>query len=136
MRLAVTSDLHFDFGGRLTPPQAIEDMVLELVESRPDAVVLAGDIAAGFTAFEACLADFKGLGIPVGVVAGNHDLWRDEKLGLSTEALWGGALEEAAERQGLIWLEARSIRVGDVAVNEPFILRGLTTLPIRWTVRQ
>jgi cytochrome P450 len=25
--------------------------------------------------------------------------------------------------------------VGDVAVNEPFILRGLTTLPIRWTVR-
>jgi cytochrome P450 len=26
-------------------------------------------------------------------------------------------------------------RTGDVAVNEPFILRGLTTLPIRWTVR-
>ena len=26
-------------------------------------------------------------------------------------------------------------RTGDVAINEPFILRGLTTLPIRWTVR-
>jgi hypothetical protein len=26
-------------------------------------------------------------------------------------------------------------RIGDVAVNEPFILRGLTTLPVRWTVR-
>ena len=26
-------------------------------------------------------------------------------------------------------------RIGAVAVNEPFILRGLTTLPIRWTVR-
>ena len=25
--------------------------------------------------------------------------------------------------------------VGDVAINDPFILRGLTTLPIRWTVR-
>ena len=25
-------------------------------------------------------------------------------------------------------------RVGDIAINEPFILRGLTTLPIRWTV--
>lgn len=25
-------------------------------------------------------------------------------------------------------------RTGDVAINEPFILRGLTTLPIRWTV--
>ncbi len=27
-------------------------------------------------------------------------------------------------------------RTGDVAINEPFILRGLTTLPIRWTVRR
>ncbi len=27
------------------------------------------------------------------------------------------------------------VRTGDVAINEPFILRGLTTLPIRWTVR-
>jgi cytochrome P450 len=27
-------------------------------------------------------------------------------------------------------------RTGDVAVNEPFVLRGLTTLPIRWTVRR
>lgn len=116
MRLAVTSDLHFDFGGHLTPPEAIETMVLELVESKPDAVVLAGDIADGFAAFEACLAEFKGLGMPVGVVAGNHDLWRDEKLGLSTEALWGGALEEAAERQGLVWLESKSIHVGGIAV--------------------
>jgi cytochrome P450 len=27
-------------------------------------------------------------------------------------------------------------RVGDIEINEPFILRGLTTLPIRWTVRR
>ena len=27
-------------------------------------------------------------------------------------------------------------RTGAVEVNEPFILRGLTTLPIRWTVRR
>ena len=57
MRLAVTSDLHFDFGGALTPPEKIEELVLLIVESKPDAVVLAGDIAA----FEACLAEFKGL---------------------------------------------------------------------------
>jgi hypothetical protein len=25
---------------------------------------------------------------------------------------------------------------GDVKVNQPFILRGLTTLPIKWTVRK
>ena len=98
MRLAVTSDLHFDFGGALTSPEKVEELVLLIVESKPDAVVLAGDIAAGFAAFEGCLAEFKGLGMPVGVLAGNHDLWRDDKLLLSTEALWGGALEEAADR--------------------------------------
>jgi len=27
-------------------------------------------------------------------------------------------------------------QIGPVAVNEPFILRGLTTLPIRWTIRR
>ena len=112
MRLAVTSNLHYDLEGHLTPPDAVEALVLELVEARPDAIVLAGDIAAGFAAFEACLAEFSGLRIPVGVIAGNHDLWRDDKAGLSTEALWGGALEEVAERHGLIWMESKSILSG------------------------
>ncbi len=116
MRLAVTSDLHFDFVGHLTRPEAITAMVVQIARSQPDAVVLAGDIAAGFAAFEACLAQFEGLGIPVGVVAGNHDLWRDNELGMSTEKLWGGALEKAAEDAGLVWLESHPIRVGDVAV--------------------
>ena len=53
MRLAVTSDLHFDFGGQLTPPEAITAMVVQIARSQPDAVVLAGDTAAGFAAFEA-----------------------------------------------------------------------------------
>ncbi len=116
VKLAVTSDLHFDATGGLTAPRLIEDLVLEIVESKPDALVLAGDIAASYSDFEACLAEFSGLGFPVGVVAGNHDLWRDGALGLSTEALWGGKLEEAAERNGLVWLESRSLRVGSVAV--------------------
>jgi cytochrome P450 len=47
-----------------------------------------------------------------------------------------------ARREGqlaLQWMVERFERVeliGDVAVNEPFILRGLTTLPIRWTTRR
>jgi 3',5'-cyclic AMP phosphodiesterase CpdA len=127
MRLAVTSDLHFDFQGRFTRPELIEELVLQLVEVKPDAIVLAGDIAAGFAAFEACLAEFKGLGMPVGVLAGNHDVWRDNTLALSTEALWGGALEEAAERQDLVWLESKSIRVA----TSPWSGRcaGTTTRP-------
>jgi cytochrome P450 len=47
-----------------------------------------------------------------------------------------------ARREGqlaLRWIVERFDRVeliGDVAVNAPFILRGLTTLPIRWTSRR
>lgn len=47
-----------------------------------------------------------------------------------------------ARREGqlaLRWIVERFDSVellGDVAVNEPFILRGLTTLPIRWTTRR
>ena len=47
-----------------------------------------------------------------------------------------------ARREGQLALQLMVERfetvelVGPVAVNDPFVLRGLTTLPIRWTVRQ
>ena len=47
-----------------------------------------------------------------------------------------------ARREGQLALQLMIERfetvelVGPVAVNDPFVLRGLTTLPIRWTVRQ
>ena len=51
----------------------------------------------------------------------------------------GNALARREGELALRWIVDRfeSIeRTGPVAVNEPFILRGLTTLPIRWTVHQ
>ena len=51
----------------------------------------------------------------------------------------GASLARNEGRLALQWMVERFEtveRIGDVAVNEPFILRGLTTLPIRWTVRQ
>ena len=50
----------------------------------------------------------------------------------------GASLARNEGRLALQWMVERFEtveRIGDVAVNEPFILRGLTTLPIRWTVR-
>jgi cytochrome P450 len=50
----------------------------------------------------------------------------------------GNALARREGELALRWILDRfeSVeRVGPVAVNAPFILRGLTTLPIRWTVR-
>ncbi len=51
----------------------------------------------------------------------------------------GASLARCEGRLALQWMVDRFetvARVGEVAVNEPFILRGLTTLPIRWTVRR
>jgi cytochrome P450 len=49
----------------------------------------------------------------------------------------GAALARREGQLALQWMVDRFDaveRIGPVAVNEPFILRGLTTLPIRWTV--
>ena len=51
----------------------------------------------------------------------------------------GAALARHEGQVALRWMVERFETVeltGDVAVNEPFILRGLTTLPIRWTIRR
>ena len=50
----------------------------------------------------------------------------------------GASLARNEGRLALQWMVERFEtveRIGDVTVNEPFILRGLNTLPIRWTVR-
>ena len=49
----------------------------------------------------------------------------------------GAALTRTEGQIALRWIVERFAtveRTGDVAINQPFILRGLTTLPIRWTV--
>lgn len=51
----------------------------------------------------------------------------------------GHALARREAELALRWIVERFDtveRIGPVSVNEPFILRGLTTLPIRWTVRR
>ena len=51
----------------------------------------------------------------------------------------GAALARHEGQVALRWMVERFDTVeltGEVAVNEPFILRGLTTLPIRWTTRR
>lgn len=50
----------------------------------------------------------------------------------------GASLARHEGRLALQWMVERFEtveRTGEVEINEPFILRGLTTLPIRWTVR-
>jgi predicted phosphohydrolase len=114
--VVVTGDLHYDPTGQLTTPARVERLVQRIRVARPHVVAIAGDVGHGLRAFRDGLACFRGLGVPVGVVAGNHDVWRDPEGAHGSEKLWGGLLEEVARGQGAVWLERETLRVGDVAV--------------------
>jgi predicted MPP superfamily phosphohydrolase len=116
MRLGVTSDLHYDPSGHLTSREQLEALAGTLAAERLDALVLAGDLAVSLASFEECVSMFRGVGVPLGVLAGNHDVWRDRAAELSSERLFTVELPAATERAGAIWLEQRSMEIGGVAI--------------------
>jgi 3',5'-cyclic AMP phosphodiesterase CpdA len=113
-RLAATSDLHFDSTGMLTTPAKVYRIARQAKRSGADAIVLAGDLGHPLKNFSGCLDAFIGAHAPVGVVAGNHDVWRDEVH--SSQALWDNVLPIVSRQRGLHWLERDTMRVGDVAI--------------------
>ena len=60
-------------------------------------------------------AAFRSLPVPVAVLAGNHDVWRDE-VGLGSRELWEHGLADATREAGAMWLEDDELRLGDVAI--------------------
>jgi predicted MPP superfamily phosphohydrolase len=116
MKIVITSDLHYDERGHLTSPGEVQEMVQKIAIERPNLVILAGDLSHESAAFEACLAAFRPLRVPVAVLAGNHDIWRDDTAGLSSEELWGYQLESITMRQQATWLEKESLVFGGLGV--------------------
>lgn len=114
-RIAVTSDLHFDPEGHLTRPELVALLAARIAGERPDAVVLAGDLGHPFPNFVGCLETFGSIEAPVAVLAGNHDVWHDP-AGASSQELWDDRLPDAVRQLGMIWLEADTLRVGDIAI--------------------
>jgi predicted phosphodiesterase len=116
MRLAVTSDLHYDRAGSLTPPDAIEALARQIARQRPELLILAGDLGHGVENFRRCVASFSGVAPRLAVLAGNHDVWRDPHLDLSSQRLLDEALPGVCAELGATWLETSVLRVGSVAV--------------------
>lgn len=113
-RIAATSDLHFDSRGFLTSPSKVQSIVEAMVSSGADAIVLAGDLGHPLSNFRRCLDLFAGSSIPVGVVAGNHDVWRDEHH--DSRELWQEILPTVSRQRGCRWLERDRIVVGSTAI--------------------
>jgi 3',5'-cyclic AMP phosphodiesterase CpdA len=116
MRLGVTSDVHFDPRGHLTGEAEVESLCERMARDGVDAVVMIGDLAVDLASFEACVRRVVGLGVPVGVLAGNHDVWRDEAAGVSSHDLLERALPEATARAGGVWLEHETMTLGATRV--------------------
>jgi hypothetical protein len=116
VRLAVTSDLHFDLGGHLTSPTEVELLVGRVVADRPDILVLAGDLGHGLANLRGCLQAFRNAAPVVAVLAGNHDLWRDEHEGLGSLDLFERVLPALCTELGAVWLEGTSVTLGPIAV--------------------
>jgi hypothetical protein len=73
IKLVFISDIH-----RLSPTDKhFRDILPRIVDVKPDVVILGGDIADYQNGFEHTLRDFRKRlpEIPIGVVAGNHDLY-------------------------------------------------------------
>jgi 3',5'-cyclic AMP phosphodiesterase CpdA len=113
-RIAVTSDLHYDVTGALTPPGEVARVLDEMSASEPDAMLVAGDIGHPFANFRGCLDLLRGRAPEIGIVAGNHDVWREESLG--SERLWQHELPAATRERELRWLEQDTIQLGSLAV--------------------
>lgn len=116
MRLAVTSDLHYDLAGHLTAPDTIEALARQIGRERPDLLILAGDLGHGVENFRRCVASFSGVARQVAVLAGNHDVWRDEVQGVSSQPLLDEVLPGLCAELGAVWLETATLRLGPVGV--------------------
>jgi 3',5'-cyclic AMP phosphodiesterase CpdA len=113
-RIAVTSDLHYDVTGALTRPADVKHLADEMAAARPDAVVIAGDIGHPLSNFCACLDLFIGCCPVIAVLAGNHDVWRDEDHG--SRALLERELPAAVRDRGFAWLPDAPVRLGGIAI--------------------
>lgn len=114
VRIAFTSDLHFDATGTLTPAQEVRRVAAEAAASRPQALVVLGDIGHPLRNFCGCLDLLAGRAPQVGIVSGNHDVWRDVEH--PSRVLWDSVLASETRSRGLVWLEHDSIVVERTAI--------------------
>lgn len=109
-----TSDWH----AGLTPLNVIGGMLQEIASANPDAVIVAGDQGGTLKEARAALALARAiLPCPIGVVAGNHDLWGRAPGGGDSLALFEHTWPALCRELNLIWLETEVLRLGSAAIT-------------------
>jgi predicted MPP superfamily phosphohydrolase len=113
-KIIISADLHHGITGM----HEIVQLRHKIAAENPDLVVIAGDIGEGVKRIDECLCEFKNLTCPVGVIAGNHDLWvRDHNIIRDSAHLMDEFLPQLVRGHGMHWLETEDLQIGDVAVT-------------------
>lgn len=108
--IVVTSDLHIG----ITNERAVERLIDDVIALKPDAIVVAGDLGEPMKDFVACLDLLAPATCPVGILAGNHDLWIDDQnAGVDSAEYYYKRLPAAVRQRGFVWLEEDPLRLPD-----------------------
>lgn len=113
MRLALTSDIHIDINGSAT----LEALAARVREVRPDALLIAGDIATSPTVWLETLTALRAHVPHLLVVAGNHDVWTTPAAaaaGLDSRARLERLLPALCAEAGAALLDQGPVVIGDV----------------------
>ncbi len=103
-RLVVTADIHLG----ITDLPRVMKLINDIAAEKPDMVAIAGDIGEGPDNIEIVLQEFKRLGVPVGVVAGNHDVWNADKT-CPSKVLFETRIPKITKAAGATWLETENL---------------------------
>ena len=111
-KILITADIHYG----ITRREQFAELQNAILADQPDVVLVAGDIGEGLQNIQDCLRGLQCLACPVGIIAGNHDLWlRDYEVRDSAQ-LMEVVLPELVRDHKLHWLETDVLKIGNLAI--------------------
>lgn len=113
-KIIFTSDWH----AGLTSLDVIGALLRDIAATTPDAVIIAGDQGGTHREARSALALARAiLPCPIGVIAGNHDLWGRAPGGGGSLALFERTWPALCRELDLVWLESEVLRHGSTAIT-------------------
>ncbi len=113
MKLIITADLHLGH----TSKTHVKQMVNNIINDRPDIIVIAGDITEpAVMGLSEALELFDKSHVIKGLILGNHDLWNYYGKVDSSEKIWSEIAPKVCELHEFIWMEDDIIYYDDKAI--------------------
>ena len=114
MHIAAVSDIHMRSGG-------VDEALLEVIrnrvtDSQPDVFIVAGDLSEKLVDLNLALSRIKVEDCINLYVAGNHDIWFEEDIGIGSLEKYSRLIQEKCEENGFIHLPNAPFIQDDIAI--------------------